>query len=74
MESIFQTIYRNAFSSMKIVYLIQIPLKFVQKVPIDNRSALVKMMAWHKISDKPLSGPMTVLFTGVCMRLSVSIG
>ena len=37
---------------------IEISLKFVPKVLIDNIPALVQMMAWRRIGDKPLSEPM----------------
>ena len=37
---------------------IQISLKFVARSPIDNKPVLVQLMAWRRISDKPLSEPM----------------
>ena len=37
--------------------LIQILLKFVAESPIDNKSALVQIMAWHWTGAKPLSEP-----------------
>ena len=37
---------------------IQISLKFVPKGPIDNKPALVQVMAWCWSGDKPLSEPM----------------
>ena len=33
---------------------IQISLKFVSKSPIDNKPALVQVMAWRRTGDKPL--------------------
>ena len=39
---------------------IEISLKFVSKVPIDNILALVQIMAWRRPGDKPLSEPMMV--------------
>ena len=33
----------------KFCILIEIVLKFVPKAPIDNKPALVLMMAWHRI-------------------------
>ena len=42
-----------------------ISLKFVLKGPIDDKSALVQMMAWHQIGDKPLPEPMLTQFTDV---------
>ena len=35
--------------------LIQISLKFVPKGSIDNKSALIQVMAWHWTGDKPNS-------------------
>ena len=35
-------------------------LKFVPKGPIDNIPALVQIMAWRRLGDKPLSEPMIV--------------
>ena len=32
---------------------IPISLKFVSRSPIDNTQALVQVMAWHWIGDKP---------------------
>ena len=36
---------------------------FVPKGPIDNKSALVQVMACHRIGDKPLPEPMLTQFT-----------
>ena len=53
-----QTIFSDAFSWMKsCVFFIKISPKFVPKSPIDNNTALVKIMAWRRIGDKPLSDP-----------------
>ena len=38
--------------------LIKVPLKFDLKGPIVNNPALVNIMVWHRIGDKPLSEPM----------------
>ena len=38
--------------------------------PIENKAALVEIMAKHRTGDKPLSEPLMVLFT---MRQSTSI-
>ena len=43
-------------------------LKLVPKGPINNFSALVQVMAWRRLGDKPLSGPMMVrLPTHICV-------
>ena len=43
-------------------------LKFVPKGPIDIKPALVQIIAWCRISDKPLSEPKLTRFTDVYMR------
>ena len=51
---------------------IEISLKFVPKGPINNIPALVQIMAWRRLGDKPLS--KTVLFfTDAYMRHSASM-
>ena len=42
----------DIFSS---VFLNEISLKFVPRSPIDNKAALVQVMAWRRTGDKPLS-------------------
>ena len=37
-----------SFSCMETDFFIQIPLKFVTKSPIDNKPALVQMVAWYQ--------------------------
>ena len=53
--------------------LIQIPLKFVPKFPIDNKPALFQMMAWCWTGHKTLSEPMMASFFYAHMCLSVSM-
>ena len=45
---------------MKEIYLIQISLKFVPKVPINNMPSLVEIMAWRQPGDNPPSEPIMV--------------
>ena len=47
--------------------LIPISLKFVPRSPIDNKPALVQVMAWRQTGDKPLPEPMLTLFTDAYM-------
>ena len=47
---------------------IQISLKLVTKSPINNKPALVQVMAWHRTGDKPLPEPMLTQFTYAYMR------
>ena len=45
-------LYENVWISIKIW------LKFVAEDPINNTSALVQVMAWRCLGDKPLSEPL----------------
>ena len=55
---------------MKIFFiLIKISLKFVPEGPINNIQALVQVMAWRRIGDKPLSEPMQTRYTDAYMQL-----
>ena len=56
-------IFRHSFMNEKFCMLIKNSLKFVPKVPINNNPALVLIMAWHQIGDKPLSESMLTQFT-----------
>ena len=47
-------IFKCIFWNENYRILIQILLKFVPKGPIDNKSALVQVMVWRRIGDKPL--------------------
>ena len=57
-DAILQMTYKNSFYYKKIVLFSQISLKLVSKRPINNKPALVKIMAWRWIGDKPLFEPM----------------
>ena len=66
-DDIFKCIFMNGnvWSSIKI------SLKFVPDGPINNIPALVKMTAWCRTGDKPLSEPMMVnLLTHICVTRS----
>ena len=52
----------------KFCILIKISLKFVLKGPIDNKPALVQIMAWHRIGIKPLFERMLNWFTNAYMQ------
>ena len=47
---------------------IWISLKFVPRSPIDNKPALVQVMAWHQTGAKPLTELMLTQFTDAYMR------
>ena len=63
-DEIFKCIFMNG----KFFILIIISPKFVPTGPIDNKPALVWIMAWRRIGDKPLSEPMLTQFTDAYMR------
>ena len=48
--------------------LIQISLKFVPRSPIDNKPALVQVMAWCQTGSKPLPELMLTQATDTYMR------
>ena len=48
--------------------LTQISLKLDPRSPIDNKPALVQVMAWRRTGDKPLPEPMMTKFTDAQMR------
>ena len=65
MAAISQTIFSDAFLWMKgFVYW----LRFHWSFTIDNNQALVYVMAWRRIDDKPLSEPMRIRLTEAYMR------
>ena len=43
-------------------------MEFVPKGPIDNNQAVVKIMAWNLIGDKPLFESTLARFTEAYMR------
>ena len=47
---------------------IQFSLKFSPRSPIDNKPALIQIMAWSRTGDKPLAEPMRTQFTVAYMR------
>ena len=53
--------------------LIQLSLKFVPRSPIDNKPALVQIMAWHRTGDKPLHEPLLAQFPDAYMWQKVGM-
>ena len=63
-DDIFKCIFLNEDAWISI----KISLKFVLKGPINKIPALVKIMAWRRSGNKPLSEPMMVsLLTHICV-------
>ena len=61
-------IFNCIFLNENDIIPIQISLKFVPRSPIDNKPAVVQVMAWRRIGDKPLPEPMMGQFTDAYMR------
>ena len=60
--------FKRIFLNGNVRISIKISLKFVPNVQFDNIPALVQIMAWRRLGDKPLSGPMMViLLTHICV-------
>ena len=57
-DSIFNCIVLNE----KCYILFQMPLKFVTEYLVDINSALVSVVAWWQIGDKPLHEPMVTFY------------
>ena len=56
-------IFRCIFLNGNVSIWIKMSLNFVPKGSINNIPALVQIIAWHQIGDKPLSAPMLTRFT-----------
>ena len=57
-DDIFKIIFLNENGRIPI----QISLRFVPKSPIDNKPALIQVMAWRRTGDKPLPESMITQF------------
>ena len=66
-------VFKCNFLNENVWIPIKISLKFVPKSPINNIPALVKVMAWRRTGDKPLSEPMMAQFNDVYMHHSASM-
>ena len=63
-DDIFKCIFLNENDRIPI----QISVKLIPRSPIDNKPALVKVMAWRQIGDKPLPELMLTQFTDAHLR------
>ena len=48
--------------------MLEFQFNFHWKDPVDNKSALVQVMAWRLLDAKPLPEPMLTQFTDAYMR------
>ena len=55
-------IFKRTSLNEKIRTFIQISLQFVAMGPINNKSTLVQIMAWHRSGGQPLSEQMMMFF------------
>ena len=62
-DDIFKSIFNE---SVWIPFTIS--LKFVPKGPIDYKSALVQVVAWHRAGEKPLLESMLTQFNDAYIR------
>ena len=60
-------IFKCIFMGEKFCIVIKISLKFIPKAPINIILALVQIMAWRRLGDKPLSEPMLTRFSDAYM-------
>ena len=60
-------IFKCIFINENFYISIQISLKFVPRAPIDNKPALVEVMAWRRTGDESLLEPMLTQFTDAYM-------
>ena len=51
-------IFKCTFLNENVQISIEVSMKFVPRIPINNILALVQIMAWCRLCDKPLSEPM----------------
>ena len=56
-------LFKCIFLNKNDRFLLWISLTFVPRSPIDNKPALVEVMAWRRTGDKPLPQPMLTQFT-----------
>ena len=63
-----EDICKCIFLNENVWMAVKISLKYIPKGPINNIPALIKIMAWCRSGDKPLSEPMMVgLPTHICV-------
>ena len=62
-DDIFKSIFNES-----VWISIKISLKFIPKGPIDYKSALVQVVAWHRTGEKPLPESMLTQFTDAYIR------
>ena len=65
-DDIFKSIFNE--SVWILITTCTISLKFIPKGPIDYKSALVQVVAWHRTGEKPLPESVLTQFTDAYIR------
>ena len=65
-------ISKRIFLNENLLIVIPISLKFVRRVPVNGKPALVQIVASRRTGDKPSSKPMMVYLIDAYMRRSAS--
>ena len=65
-NNIFKCIFVNENDRIPI----QISMKFIPRSPMDNKPALVQVIAWCWTGDKPLPEPMMTQFIDIYAALT----
>ena len=60
--------FKHIFMNENDKIPIRISMKFIPSSPIDNKPALVQVMAWRRTGGKLLPEPMLTQFTDAYMR------
>ena len=60
--------FKCFFFDANYCILIKISLKFAPECPVNYNTTLVLIMAWRRMSDKPLSEPMMTQLTDAYMH------
>ena len=67
-QSFSRRYFQVQFLEWRCINFDKVLLKFVPKGPINNNPALVQIMAWRRLGDKPLSESiMVILLTHICV-------
>ena len=61
-------IFNSIFCNENVQISIKISPKFVTTGPVDNKPALVQVMAWRRTGDKQISEPMLTQFIDADVR------
>ena len=61
-------IFKCNFLNKTDIILIQISLKYDPRSTIDNKPALIQVMAWRRTVEKPLPGPVMTQSIDAYMR------